>query len=259
MGLFDFLKPKETPASVAPAPTKGTEPYLGDLAKTGALYELVAVAPPDRDEDWSAAFLANLSAASFRCGNPQIIQGPDGFPYFQLFLPEPGVGFQCYVIDRMKDDFLLERGLGVVINPTNAGPDWVLSYGDILNFHLNKEFYTTGETPFSKEITDEVIETNEDVMIGQPSEVLLPTVARSVLRAFLQSKGVGTPKIMLMMRHLSDGTGISQDLAFNITPDKFTSEELYRSVMQHIGWFLPRHYSFVGMTEESVQDGFMPL
>lgn len=50
MGLFDFLKPKETPAAPAPAPPKTVEPYLGDLAKTGALYQLMAMPDESRDE-----------------------------------------------------------------------------------------------------------------------------------------------------------------------------------------------------------------
>jgi hypothetical protein len=257
MGLFDFLKPQTDPAPAAPAPA--TEPYLGDLAKTNELYHLVAVPKPDRDEAWDAAFLANLAGASFRCGTPQIIQGPDGFPYFQLFLPEPGVRFQCYVIDRMKDDFLLERGLGVVVNPTPAGPDWVLSYGDIVNFALSHEFYTTTETPFSKAVGDEVIATEEQVMVGQPSETLLPQAVRAVLRDFLQANGLATPKVALLMRRQGASAGVSQDLVFNITPADFGDEAHYRSVMQQLGWFLPRHYSCVGMQEAALSGGFLPL
>ncbi len=256
MGLFDFLKP-QAPAPAASA--KAAEPYLGDLTKTNEIYHLVAVPKPDRDKTWDAAFLANLAEASFRCGTPQIIQGPDDFPYFQLFLPEPGVGFQCYVIDRMKDDFLLERGLGVVVNPGPAGPDWVLSYGDIVNFALTQEFYTTGETSFSKEVSDEVIETEEQVLVGQPSETLLPRATRNVLREYLQTNGIATPKVALLMRRLRDKPGVSQDLVFNIGPRDFSSEALYRSVMQRIGWFLPRHYSFVGMQEAALTDSFLPL
>jgi hypothetical protein len=256
MGLFDFLKP-QAPASTAPA--KAAEPYLGDLTKTNEIYHLVTVPKPDRDEAWDAAFLANLAEASFRCGTPQIIQGPDGFPYFQLFLPEPGVGFQCYVIDRMKDDFLLERGLGVVVNPAPAGPDWVLSYGDIVNFALTQQFYNTGETPFSKQVSDEIIEAEEQAMVGQPSATLLPQATRHVLRDYLQTNGVATPKVALLMRRLPGGSGVSQDLVFNITPAAFASEAHYRSVMGHLGWFLPRHYSFVGMPEAALADSFQPL
>ena len=256
MGLFDFLKPKETPPSPAQA---APEPYLGDLEKTGKLFELVETPHSERDEAWDAAFLSNVAAASFRCGNPQVIQGPDGFPYVPLLLPESGVGFQCYVIDRMKDDFLLEKGFGVVVNPTQTVADWVLTYGDILNLHLNNEFYTTTETPFSKGLGDEEIVGNEQVMIGQPAEALLPQVARTVLSEFLKGAGVAAPKVLLLMRQQRAGAGVSQDLVFNLTPKDFADEDTYRRVMQQLAWFLPRHYSFVGLDETAIEDGFMPL
>ena len=99
MGLFDILKPQQTSHAPKPAPAKTLEPYLGDLDKTREIFELVETPHEARDEAWSAAFLSDLSGASFRCGDPQVIQGPDGFPYVQLLLPESGVGFQCYVID----------------------------------------------------------------------------------------------------------------------------------------------------------------
>lgn len=259
MGLLDFLKVPQAPTAPTPAPAKSPEPYLGDLDKTGEIFELVETPHEARDEAWNTAFLASLSGASFRCGDPQVIQGPDGFPYVQLLLPESGVGFQCYVIDRMKDDFLLERGLGVVINPDNGAPDWVLSCGDILNLYLNQEFYTTEETPFSKDGTDEIIEEQESVMVGQPAETLLPQVTRNVLRAFLEGNGVAAPKVLLMMRQRKDGAGITQELAFNLSPADFADEKTYRAVMQQLAWFLPRHYSILGIDESALAGSFMPL
>src|SRR6218665_3217739 len=107
------------------------QPYLGDLAKTEAIFKLVQTPPAERNDRWNDLFLENLAGASFRCGDPQVITGPDGYPYFQLFLPEPGVEFQCYVIEQIAGAFLLEHGLGVVINPSGTGADWVLTYGDI--------------------------------------------------------------------------------------------------------------------------------
>lgn len=263
MGIFDFLKKKDAPqkASIQPekSSAKESEPYLGDLNKTNTLYQLLQTTPTKRDENWQKTFLQNIVQASFRCGEPQVITGPDGFPYFQLFLPEPNKSFQCFVIDRMKDDFLLNSGFGVVINPTPNSADWVLSYGDILNLHLNKTFYTTEETAFSKESDDEIIPENEKVMIGQPSEIILPKQARQLIGEFLKMNGVTNPKVLLMMRHKQDGKSVSQDIVFNVTPQNFDNESKYRNAMQTIGWYLPRHYSFVGMDENTFGNGFMPL
>lgn len=253
MGLFDIFRKKQQP----PEPVQQEEvkeKYYGDLSKTDLIYNLIKVSPEDRDEQWQKSFLENIVHASFRCGDPQIIIGPDGFPYFQLLIPKPNESFQCYVIDRMKDDYLLESGYGVVINPDAGQPDWVLSYGDIMNLDLNGSFYTTGPTPFSTAKQDETIENNENVLVGQPSEYILSKLNRSVLREFLIFNGVTSPKVFLMSR--SNG---AQELVFNLTPEDFESEEIFRDLMQRLGWFLPRHYSYVGMKEGSFKENFEEL
>ncbi|MDR2237832.1 MAG: hypothetical protein LBE92_17045 [Chryseobacterium sp.] len=259
MGLFDLFKKKEKPQPKEQAAQKEPEPYLGDLDKTSILSKLVQTPPAERDDKWQQTFLENIGHASFRCGDPQVVTGPDGFPYFQLFLPEPNQPFQCYVIDNMKDDFLLSSGLGVVINPTETRADWVLSYGDILNYHLSNSFYTTTATDFSHETSNETVTEDEKVMVGQPSEIILPEQTRKLLAEFLTSNGMITPKILLMMRQRKDGAGVSQDLVFNVTPHHFKDENTYRSIMQAIGWYLPRHYSYVGMGEDTLGTDFMPL
>jgi len=256
MGLFDFFRKKQQ-SEIAQG-EQATKGYFGDLEKTNQIYHLISVPARERDDKWKESFLENIVQASFRCGDPQVITGPDSFPYVQLMMPVPNQSFQCYVIDKMKDDFLLERGYGVVINPDAGQPDWVLSYGDIVNLNLNGSFYTGGTTAFSAEKEDETIEGEENVLVGQPSDLILSVLNRKVLREFLISQGVSSPKVFLMSRTISNGD-VSQELVFNLTPASFPSEEVFRSVMQNIGWFLPHHYSFVGMNEDRFNDSFMPL
>lgn len=87
MGIFEFLKKKEqqTSEQTQKPAQKEAEPYLGDLNKTDILYKLVQTPRNERDEMWQKAFLENIGQASFSCGDPQVITGPDGYPYFQLF------------------------------------------------------------------------------------------------------------------------------------------------------------------------------
>jgi hypothetical protein len=256
MGLLDLFRTKPQPTeNVQEKPVP--DGYYGDLDKTSIIYGLINVPHEERDDLWRETFLENIIHASFRCGDPQVISGPDGFPYVQLLMPEPGKSFQCYVIDRMKDDFLLDRGYGVVINPEGGQPDWVLTYGDIVNLDLNGKFYTSGPTPFSASKQDETIEGDEKVLVGAPSDHILTGRHRAILREFLKGNGIASPKVFLMSRTVN--AEVSQELVFNITPDNFDTEEDFRYVMQSLGWFLPRHYSFVGMNEESSQDNFMPL
>ncbi len=262
MGLFDFLKKKDLPA--APVAGNNTappqqEPYLGDLEKTGNLFRLLQTPKAGRDAPWEAAFLENIVQASFRCGQPQVVNGPDGLRYFQLLLPEPNTAFECFVMERMIPGFLLQSGIGVVINPTAGGADWVLSYGDLLNLYLNGVFYTTTENSFSKERGNETLTESEEVMVGQPSEMLLPKQARAVIARFLKENGLANPKVFLLMRHGKEGTGISQDLVFNLTPEDFVDRETYQEVMKTLGWYLPRHYSYVGTGTADLEDSFEPL
>ena len=257
MGLFDLFRKKQ-PQHETNSSEPATNGYLGDLEKTKIIFNLIAVPAENRDEQWSQSFLENIVQASFRCGDPQVITGPDGFPYVQLLMPIPKERFQCYVIEHMVDDFLLELGYGIVINPDSQQPDWVLSYGDLMNFDLTGSFYTNEPSPFNTLKEDEIIQGDEKVLVGQPSELILTQMNRNVLRNFLLNNGVESPKVLLMSRTSANGAA-SQELVFNLTPADFENEEVFRSVMQNLGWFLPRHYSFVGMKEDSFKDSFMPL
>ena len=270
MGLFDIFKKTDTAKETEAGKVVGTESvvesekqkmpqeYLGDLEKTQMLSVLLAVPMEQRDVDWVSRFLDDLPLASLRAGTPQLIAGPDGFPYFQLFVPEPGEEYQSFYIERMITDFLLERGYGVVINPGEGQPDWVLSYGDLLNYHLNGSFFTAEDSQFSiSSNTEEVVAEGEEIMVGQPAETILPSETRKLLKDFFELNGIEGPKVLLMARKI--GEELKQDLAFNITPDRFETEDHYRNMMQTVTWYLPRHYSVIGLHDDNIETGFMPL
>lgn len=231
------------------------QPYYGDLEKTLILSRLFQVPGEQRDENWQKTFLDNVADASFTCGNPQVIQGPDGFLYFELNIPAPGIEFQCFVIRHLSEDFLLEHGLGIVIHPSKSPPEWVFSYGDIANFHLRNEFYTETDAPPMP--ANEIITEEEKVLVAQPSEYYLPQKTRDVLRNFLKYHGLENVRIMLIQRHKPGG--IIEELVFNLTREKFDTQERYEAVMRGIGWFLPRHYTYVSMAEGDLANSFDAL
>jgi len=255
MGLFNFKKKDKEGGHTASPAKEEKQGYSGDLEKTALLTKLFEVAKEKRDENWNHEFLAHVADASFACANPQIIQGPDGFPYFQLEIPVPNKPFQCYVISHMISDFILERGVGVVINAGKGQPDWVFSYGSLVNFASRGEFYTTGTSlQLPKE---ETIAESEDVLIGQPSEAFLPAATRAIMRQFIEQQGIRDVKIALMSRKYGDE--VLQELVTNLTPHK-TGENLYTALQSHLQWFLPAHYSMVAMDEAgSLKDHFEPL
>lgn len=231
--------------------------YLGNLEHTALIDQLLRVPREERNDDWVGNFLSHVATASFVCGDPQVMQGPDNFPYFQLFIPEANKPFQCYVLEHMLDDFLLENGLGVALEPREGQVEWVLTYGDLLHYSVHRTFAIPQDHPFGKvKEGDEVIATDEEVLVGAPSEHILPFAARAVIRSFLQAQGVTEPKVCLIDR-ASSGKG--QDLVFNLVPEQFESQAHYRAIMQALGWFIPRYYSYIGAQERAFEGHFLPL
>ena len=267
MGLFDFFKKKNVrkqnakPASSSNAQVpsnsneaqKTSEPYFGDTNKTLLLQQLFSVPEEQRNEAWLEQLYQAVVDASFKCEAPQVIQGPDGFPYVKLEIPAQGEEFQCYVLRHMKNDFLLERGFGVAIFAGKNQPEWVFSYGDILNFHLFNSF-THKNNIFGNKQHHGELPAEENFALSEPSKDILPAELRKVLGAFL-SNYYDNPKVSLIL-HKNDNT---YELAFNCTPDKFEDHEIFREVIQQISWFLPRYYSYCALDEQKHSEGFSSL
>ena len=245
MGLFDIFKKKEIPT--IDIQQNKTDRSECDISKTQIMVELFSVPKMQRDDKWKQSFLEGVQTASFACANPQITIGPDGFPYFTLSTPEPNTSFESFCIRNMKDDFLLERGFGITINPKENSVEWVFSYGDILNLHLNKEFYSTTSNAEIK--NEDTIAKGEEILIAQPSETYLPKEARAVIKKHLQANGIKQPKIMMICRKV-EGV-IVQELAFNIFREDFSSTDQLNHLMLQISWFLPRHYIILSLPKNS--------
>ena len=94
--------------------------------------------------------------------------------------------------------------------------------------------------------------------MAQPSESYLPTQTRQVLKSFLQSIGVKTPKLMMVCRTVNGQ--IIQELAFNIFAEDFPSTEHLNYRLQQISWFLPRHYIVLSLPKSpNLAEGFADL
>ncbi len=254
MGLFDFLKNKKSSTPQSTSPTNPRQEC--DINGTYKMVELFNVPRDQRDDNWRQTFLDDVQSASFACADPQVSQGPDGFPYFVLNTPEPGKAFQSFCIRNMKDDFLLEKGFGVAINPNKYSAEWVFSHGDIVNLHLNGEFYSRKNHPDLPGV--EIIQKAEKVLVAQPSESFLPKATRKALKSFLQYYGIQNPKLLMICRAVD--RKVIQELAFNIFLEDFSSPEHLQERQEQISWFLPKHYTILSIPRNSdLADSFEDL
>lgn len=226
----------------------------GNPEKTLAIQKLIRIPKEQRDQQWISDFITNVDECNLKLGDPEVAIANDGFPYMNLKTVEEGADNGTFVIVN-EIDRILQHGFGMVINAGAGHPDWLFSCGDLLNYRLNGEFYTD-DSLFSAHGEDFNISADEKILVGQPSDEILPNISRQHIREFLESVKVRNGKVLLMARNYENETEATQDLVFNITPDNFSSGEDYQQVMQTIAWFLPRHYSIAGIHEESVNNGF---
>jgi len=231
---------------------------LGDLEKTIIINELMTISFAERDAQWRDSFLSNIAGANLKLGEPEVIMSNDGFPYIQLQTVSTNESFQAYVIDNQLD-VLMEQGFGIVINAHLGQPDWAFSYGDLVNLKLNGSFYTDQSTFSTPTSSQQVLGNDEEILVGQPSEEIFPSYLRKHIKEFLQYSGVKNPKIMLIARNYTDEDLVSQDLVFNMMPAQFATEKEFNDLMTTLQWFLPKHYSFFGIDELSVENGFQSL
>ncbi|MDR1615089.1 MAG: hypothetical protein LBS26_05930 [Campylobacteraceae bacterium] len=226
------------------------EEYFGDLAKTEILTKLFDAEHSKRDGSWVNEFFANVIDASFRCDEAQIMRGPDGFLYFKLITPEPNQPFTCYVLRHMMPQFLLKEGFGAVINPQKGNPDWVFSYGDLMGYYVNGAFLSHDKRFDTGREETEVLEKEENILIGNPSENILPALSREFLHNFC--KQLKLPAKVALMKRKSKNNGDDEgffSLVFPFTPKMFRKEEEFRQFLKMFSWYFPRFYSVICLEE----------
>lgn len=230
---------------------------LGDLEKTLVLNSLLEIPFEQRDEKWVQDFLNSVDQANLKVGNPEVVMASDGFPYIQLQNVKTDENFQAFVINKQLPTILMQ-GFGIVINAQNERPDWVFSYGDIVNYELNDTFYTD-ESVFSNNGEKVQIAEDEQILVGTPSDAILPKYLKKQLREFLKHSGIESPKAMMIARKFESEETVKQDLVFNFTPPQLPDEKVFQSISNTISWLLPKHYSVLFVEESAVENGFVEL
>jgi hypothetical protein len=222
-----------------------------DLTQTHALAALFATPRDQRDDAWRRRFYAAIVDASMRASEPQVSQGPDGFPYFALGLPAAGA-FTPFCVSHILD-FILENGCGVVVfgeaGPP-AQPEWVFSYGDLVSYALYRNFegdsneLTHQHTPAGLSV--EKVKEPRKILIGSPSEQYYPARAVAALARFLHDGlGVADPEIKVVV---DPDLCPAQSLAINLRPADYGGDvERLGAAMRYVRWFLPRTHGLMSL------------
>ena len=212
---------------------------------TQELKALFEIDNTNRKTAWYSRLITCLPHAIFTSGEPEIIFNPAGLTYYNLELTETvleeGNIITSYTIPELIDTFLINEGVGIAIEARNPKQAIDLSYGDVLGFHLYRTFAEPENHPFKTEKPHpDIIREGTDLLISDVPAQILPASSIKLLEAIMQHFGIDDPKIKLVYLSETD----QHELVFSIDKNQFTPSQI-QALLQKLGWFLPRYYSYL--------------
>jgi hypothetical protein len=203
-----------------------------------------------RDDAWEARFLDGILTTKVVVEAEEPKPGPDGWPY--LHLRTGGEGQEPF---HRVVKWASGRGIGLVVNAHKMVPDYVFTYGMLWNFIETGRFVapmnsSTPPDPGPQVAAEEVIlQPDQDLMAGAPTEKFLPPYVRAVLREFLIAQGFPRPRILV----LSSSRDFSQtDLVFSLESLNDLAASAQPVLAEALSWFLPIHYRLVLGSERNL-------
>jgi hypothetical protein len=228
-----------------------------DLAQTQKLATLMAASPQHRDDAWCADFLRAVPNASLASFDPQVQNGPDTFPYFQLAMPDPGPFTPFSIVQILND--VLQKGAGVVVHSSmrrDQPPLWVFSFGDILSYLMFGDF--RGDPKAIANPDPPPNPQARDILRASPSESYLPLTARAAIGRFMRGPFRHTnPRIGLVT-----GASLSprQSLMVNLRLKDYGGDiKKLGAAMRYLTWFVPKTYSMMALPDDWSDADMAPL
>jgi len=210
---------------------------------TEALLTHLQLPEAKRGMNWEKDFLKFFPSAFVTLTSEQAESGPDNFPYLLVEVkPDSTEPIQKII------EWLETRGIGLVVNPQKGYPDYIFTYGMIVNFKERGEFFTDTKIRTEKDVA---FKPEEKVLFGEPSVQYLPTQTRSLIKQFLQEQGILQPRALLAV--LNPNTEFeAYDLLFSVESLGKPPENEHQGILQAISWFLPSHYSIAMVSERDL-------
>lgn len=212
------------------------------------LRELCLVKDSLRDRSWENNFLHQLSQSNLNLLSADPQTGPDGWPYLFAEVSDSSAESAQKILR-----WLSEKGIGLVINPNKAMPDYILSFGMVWSFRETGYFFKMAEKSDSAFNSQGDFEQQKVLDFGDASEVYLPGYVRKVLKDFFRDQGLLQPKILLLSYDKKN-----YEIVFSLESLGNPPENEHAGIAEAISWFLPPHYEIVLASEKKLPT-FFPL
>jgi hypothetical protein len=216
--------------------------YLRLMANEIDLYTLTEMISDLRDENWEHQLLKALPHGQFHLLNVEPQQGPDGWPYLLVQAhPEGGESMTQLL------PWLVEKGVGLAINPHKDTPDYVLTYGMVWNFKERRQFLSDidlAKVPHPGQVQ---LRKDQKIISGEPSEEYWPGYSRGIVRDFLKQNGVNEAKVLVLSQD-----GQHYDLCFSFESFGQPPQSEHKGILEALSWFFPAHYSLMLISENGL-------
>ncbi len=216
------------------------------------LEQLLVVPEEQRDQSWENKFFVEFSNCQLKVLNPEPQTGPDGWPYLAVETTLSGNATDEVDSAQKILSWLETRGIGLVVNPTKSYPDYVFTYGMIWYFRKTGLFYS----PSEKTHQNPRFSSSEDLKVkslGEPSNDVVPTHVRKILKNFLMDQGILMPQWQMV----SEGDKRAS-IAFSLESLGSPPEKEFEGILEAISWFLPSHFSIMILSSKDLP-GFVAI
>ena len=272
--LFAGLKGKAAgtvPTAAVPTPRAFVEDRAAmfQLAQTSTLSELFAVPRDKRNAGWQGAFFHAVWPASVEVGTPAVFQGPDGFPYLRLQVPQPSTAFESNSLGNLARQAVENAwGAAIFASPTAAEPEYViamgvldslLTYDSWLGDPVDLHDLETRGTPQEQAggLQTITMMKSQEILVGTPNATVLPPhTARALYRHLHERWNIAEPRVRLMM---NPALAPSRSLVINRKLSEFPSREAASAQARFLLWYLPPRRSILLMPESWTQEEMAPL
>ncbi len=223
--------------------------------------KLLQVEQSIRDEKWENDFFLNLPEQKFLLVDDQPKEGPDGWPYMFAniyFDQNINKSTNQNANQNVKENtikntetesflnlsnWLVNKGIGLVINPEKAYPDYVFTYGMLWFYKYNGIFLQKVKSD-SNDVSD-LLDLSAQHWGGDPSESFLPEGVRKIIKHFFMDQGVLDVKVGML-----SSDKINYDLCFSIESLGSPPKTEWHGILEAVSWFLPAHYSLRLLSEK---------
>jgi len=145
MSLFNFFK--KNPETNNESKNEKENSYFNDIQ------DLFLTPLEKRNTNWIIRFNKTIPKCNFTKKSSANFVDKTGMNYLNLTYDNNGSDTVAGYID-----FCLKNGVGISINGVEDNYEWIFTYGELLDFYINSEFYSNKMTePFTENVIDTFI------------------------------------------------------------------------------------------------------